>query len=73
MTTVIPKYLFLVLCFELVLIILMLYWDLGSHGQDKEMWRSANKVGNLKQWLKKSKTGLLVQLHYFFLNFPCIM
>ena len=57
MTTVIPKYLFLVLCFELVLIILMLYWDLKSHGQDKEMWRSANKVGNLKQWLKKSKTG----------------
>merc|ERR1712179_468501 len=52
MTTVIPRYLFWVLSCELGLIILMLYWDLGTH---EEMWRSNNKMSSSVQINKEDE------------------
>ena len=59
MTTVIARYFFWIPCCGGVLIILILYWDIGSHDHDKELWMSNNKVDNLKKWLRRTKTGKL--------------
>ena len=59
MTDVIPRSVLLILCLGVALISLVLFWDLKSHDHQKEGWRSNDKIGNLKQWLLRTKTGKL--------------